>query len=261
MLPVGAVSEIPLDCQDSFAHPLGILGLAETDNIGKSGVRLLVIVSEAEAATNTDIEAEQCVILNDSNEADAIGKDVHIIGRRNGHGNLVLPWKVGETIQWFLLHGRAAAHLHFLSHLVAMHEENLMVCAGTRQTMVVDGVCVLYNLVHDLAAASGGVGGAEHISAHIAASGNCVHAASVDGPHGLLHIPLQHTMQLPSLTRCDLERCICEFLANIIHGNPLFGCAESTRHAHADHEAEGILDAHLLAFLSHVSVVLLVAPM
>mmetsp|Transcript_36944 Transcript_36944/g.83569 ORF Transcript_36944/g.83569 Transcript_36944/m.83569 type:complete len:307 (+) Transcript_36944:1293-2213(+) len=140
-----------------------------------------------------------------------------------------------------------------------MHEEDLMICSRARQAMVVDGVSVFHDLVHNLAAACSWVRSAEDISAHIAASCDGVHAASVDGPHGVLDVPLDNAMQLPCLTCSDLQGCVCELLANVVHGNPLLGCAVTARHTHTDHETECILDAHFLAFLAHVSVVLLVA--
>mmetsp|Transcript_58881 Transcript_58881/g.140485 ORF Transcript_58881/g.140485 Transcript_58881/m.140485 type:complete len:288 (-) Transcript_58881:727-1590(-) len=66
-------------------------------------------------------------------------------------------------------------------------------------------------------------------------------------------------MELPCLTSGNLQCGVCELLADVVHGNPLLGSAESTWHTNANHEAEGILDAKLLTLLAHVSVILLVA--
>mmetsp|Transcript_75651 Transcript_75651/g.180769 ORF Transcript_75651/g.180769 Transcript_75651/m.180769 type:complete len:253 (-) Transcript_75651:893-1651(-) len=104
-------------------------------------------------------------------------------------------------------------------------------------------------------------GGAEHVPANIAASSQRVHAGLVHGAHRSLHIALQDSMHLPSLSRGDLQSAIREVLANVIHGDPLLRCAEATRKAHTNHEGKSILYAHLLPFFAKVTVILLVAAM
>mmetsp|Transcript_28861 Transcript_28861/g.72881 ORF Transcript_28861/g.72881 Transcript_28861/m.72881 type:complete len:250 (-) Transcript_28861:1519-2268(-) len=142
-----------------------------------------------------------------------------------------------------------------------MHEEDLVIGSGAGQAVVMHGVGVAHDLIHELAAADRRVGGAHHVAAHVATSCERVHASAVDGPHGGLHVPLHDAMQLPRLARRDLERAIRVLPASVIHGQPLLGGAIPCWKPHADHEAEGILDAELLPLLPEIAVILLVAAM
>jgi hypothetical protein len=61
------------------------------NDISRSRVRLFVSVSYAHASTNGDIETGQVTLLiRDCNETEVIGKDICIIGGRNGDGNFKL---------------------------------------------------------------------------------------------------------------------------------------------------------------------------
>mmetsp|Transcript_109266 Transcript_109266/g.273695 ORF Transcript_109266/g.273695 Transcript_109266/m.273695 type:complete len:244 (-) Transcript_109266:607-1338(-) len=134
-----------------------------------------------------------------------------------------------------------------------------MVGSGAGQAVVMHGVGVAHDLIHELAAADRGIGGAHHVAAHVATSCQCVHASAVNGPHGGLYIPLDDAMQLPRLACRDLECAVSILPASVIHGQPLLGGAIPCWKPHADHEAEGILDAELLPLLPEIAVILLVA--
>mmetsp|Transcript_69389 Transcript_69389/g.144909 ORF Transcript_69389/g.144909 Transcript_69389/m.144909 type:complete len:445 (+) Transcript_69389:798-2132(+) len=261
VLSVGSVTEVALSDHDGFGDVLGVLGLAEADDIGQPGVRLLVVVGEAQATTNSDVEALQPVVLDDRNEASAMGEDIDVVAGRDGHSNLVLAREVGLAVQRFLFQGCGSHDLGLLCHLVSVHEEDLVVGSGSGQAVVVDGVGVGDDLVHHLAAADGGVGGAHHVSADVAASREGVHAGSVDGPHGVLHVALHDAVQLPGLSGGDLQGAVGVLAASLVHGQPLLGGAVASRQAHADHIAEGVLDAQLRSLLAQVAVVLLVGAM
>mmetsp|Transcript_182201 Transcript_182201/g.443392 ORF Transcript_182201/g.443392 Transcript_182201/m.443392 type:complete len:228 (-) Transcript_182201:409-1092(-) len=186
-------------------------------------------------------------------------KDVDVVGRRYRHGNLELPGQVRLAIQRLLLNGCAPKHLALLGHLFAVHQENLMVGTCTRQAMVMDGIGVAHNLIHEFTAAHGGVAGAEYVAAHVPAGCDGVHACTVDTTHGVLHVSLQHTMKLPSLASCDLQSPVRVASGDIVHGEPLLSGAITTGQAYTDHEAEGVLNAELLPLFAQVPIVLLVA--
>mmetsp|Transcript_82454 Transcript_82454/g.148809 ORF Transcript_82454/g.148809 Transcript_82454/m.148809 type:complete len:467 (+) Transcript_82454:1280-2680(+) len=115
------------------------------------------------------------------------------------------------------------------------------------------------DLVHDFLAAGPWVGGAQHVTANVAAGRDGVHASLVDGAHAALDVPLHNAVELPGLTSGDLQRAVGELAADVVHGQPLLSCAVAARQADSDHEAEGVLHAQLLSLLAHVTVILLVA--
>mmetsp|Transcript_71313 Transcript_71313/g.87479 ORF Transcript_71313/g.87479 Transcript_71313/m.87479 type:complete len:319 (+) Transcript_71313:651-1607(+) len=261
MFATSAVTKVTRDREDALAHILGITWLAESNDIRQPRVRFLIVVGEAQATTHSDVETQQLVILNDGNEACAVRKKVHIIAGWNGHCHLELAWQVSEAVQGFLLHWCRSHDLDFLSHFIALHQEDLMVCSRSWQAMVMDIVGVVQNLTVQLLAHNIRAGCAQHIAANIAACGHCVHASLVHGSHGVLDVPLEDSMHLPSLTGSDFQGSIGKILANVIHSYPLLSRAKATWQADTNHEAEGILNSHLLPFLTQISVILLVGTM
>mmetsp|Transcript_114790 Transcript_114790/g.225214 ORF Transcript_114790/g.225214 Transcript_114790/m.225214 type:complete len:241 (-) Transcript_114790:170-892(-) len=183
VLAVRAVAKVPLHGHDRLGDVLRVLRQAEADDVRQPRVRLLIVVREAEAAADGDVEALQLVVLDDRNEAAAVSEDVHVVARRDGNRDLELPRQVRLPVERLLLEGRRSEDLRFLGHLLTMHEEDLVVGTGPRQTVVMDRVSVVDNLLHDLPAASGWVGGAHDVAADVAARSQGVHARSVDGAH------------------------------------------------------------------------------
>mmetsp|Transcript_44984 Transcript_44984/g.97892 ORF Transcript_44984/g.97892 Transcript_44984/m.97892 type:complete len:248 (+) Transcript_44984:1250-1993(+) len=188
-------------------------------------------------------------------------KQVHIVAGWNCYGHLKFARQVRKAIQRLFFHRSGSHDLDFLSHLITLHQKNLVVSTRARQAVVMDVIGVVQNLRVEFFAANIWAGCAQHISANISTCGDSIHASLVHCSHSVLDISLQNSMDLPSLTRGDLQGSICKVLANVVHGNPLFRSAVSTRQADTNHEAEGILNTHLLALFSQVSVILLVAAM
>ena len=104
MLSAGTISEVTGDGEDALADVLRIPRLAEADNVRKARMSLLVVMRESKATTNCHVEAEQLAVLNDGDEACAVGEEVHVVAGRDGHRNLELSRQVGESIQRLLLH-------------------------------------------------------------------------------------------------------------------------------------------------------------
>eukprot|EP00438_Fugacium_kawagutii_P027168 Skav214897 [mRNA] locus=scaffold1561:86645:88001:+ [translate_table: standard] len=261
MLATGAVTKVPCNSQNAFAHIFGITRSAKANDISQPGVRFLVVVGESETTTHGHIETHQLVVLNDGNETSTVSEKVHIIAGWNGHCDFELARQVGQAIQWLLLHRRGSHDLDLLGHLVPLHQEDLVVGPGAWQAMVMDVIGVVQNLIVQFLAANIRAGCAQHIAAHITTCSQCVHAGFVHGSHGVLHISLQDSMHLPSLACGNLQGAVGEVLANVVHGNPLLSCAKATGQADTNHEAEGILDTHLLTLLAQIAVVLLVRSM
>mmetsp|Transcript_61252 Transcript_61252/g.189801 ORF Transcript_61252/g.189801 Transcript_61252/m.189801 type:complete len:510 (-) Transcript_61252:992-2521(-) len=225
VLAVRAVAEVALHREDSLADVLGVRRLAEADDLREAGEGLLVVVREPEAAAHGDVETLELAALNDGDEPAAVCKDVDVVGGRYGHGDLELARQVGLAVQWLLLDGRASEDLALLSHLLAVHQEDLVVGPRAGQAMVMDGVGVAHDLLHERAAADGGVGGAEDVAADVPAGRDGVHASTVHGAHGVLHVALEHAVELPGLTGGDLHRSVRVAAGDVVHGEPLLGRA------------------------------------
>ena len=114
----------------------------------------LVVVGESQATTHSHIETQQFAILNNGNEACTVCEKVHIIAGWNRHRDLELSGQVGQAIEWLLLHWRRSHDLDLLSHLIPLHQEDLMVCTRAGQAMVMDVIGVVQNLFVELFAAN-----------------------------------------------------------------------------------------------------------
>ena len=104
MLSPRTISEVTGHREDALADVLRISRLAEADNVREARMSLLVVVSESKATTNCHVEAKQLAVLNDGDEACAVGEEVHVVAGRDGHRNLELSRQVGESVQRLLLH-------------------------------------------------------------------------------------------------------------------------------------------------------------
>jgi hypothetical protein len=78
---------------------LALLWSAEADDVGGSRVGLLVAVRDTHSTTDRNIEASETTIAVDNgNEADVVGKDIDVIGRRYRNRNLELL----KCVRWMM---------------------------------------------------------------------------------------------------------------------------------------------------------------
>ena len=85
------VTVVPLHEHDLLRDVNTLLHSAEADDRAGSGVRLLVSVRDTHATADRDVEAsELAVLINDSNETKIVGKDIDVVVRRDGDGDLEL---------------------------------------------------------------------------------------------------------------------------------------------------------------------------
>src|SRR5271168_2238491 len=78
MLAVGAITKIAMDGEHSLRHLLQLVRRKETDHVGEARISLRIAVAPAHAAAHTQVVADQMVVLNDGDEAEAISEDVHV---------------------------------------------------------------------------------------------------------------------------------------------------------------------------------------
>ncbi len=99
------VAVITLGDHHGLSNLLALLVSAETNDVSKARVCLLVTVSDAHATSDCDIKACQLAIpIDDGDETQVVRKYIDVIGGRNGDGNFELvrsnesPWirKFGE---------------------------------------------------------------------------------------------------------------------------------------------------------------------
>jgi hypothetical protein len=85
------VTVVSLDQHNLLCHILTLLHCAKTEDIGSSGVRLLVSMRNTHSTSSSDIESgEFTVLVHDCDEADIIGEEVDVIRRGDGNGNFEL---------------------------------------------------------------------------------------------------------------------------------------------------------------------------
>ena len=98
VLAIGAVAEITLHQHHFFRDIDHLVHGAETDHIGEARIGLLVVVGGAHATADGDIETKEFAVLNDGDERKAVGEDVHVVGRRDGDGDLEFARQIGLAV-------------------------------------------------------------------------------------------------------------------------------------------------------------------
>jgi len=74
------VTIIPLDQHDFLCHIFSLFHCAETEDVGRSGIRLLVPMGYTHSTSSSDIESgESTFLIHNRYEADIIGKDVDVV--------------------------------------------------------------------------------------------------------------------------------------------------------------------------------------
>ena len=150
------VPVVSLDQHDFLRYVFSLLHCAETEDIGGSGVRLLVCVGYAHSTSSSHVEpGEFTVLTQDCDETDIVGEDVDVIRRRDGDGNfelkvcqhrrvdgmriVYLPRQVKFPIQWLNVLDRISSN-----HLLI--QPDLVIGGGLGDQMFADGLRELIHL-------------------------------------------------------------------------------------------------------------------
>ena len=93
MLAIGTIAEVALDHHHGLGNLQHLVGREEADEVREARIGLRLAMRGAEAATDGEVEAEQCpaFIIQDGDEAEILRVDVHVVVRRHHHGGLELP--------------------------------------------------------------------------------------------------------------------------------------------------------------------------
>lgn len=88
---LGTVTVISLNQHDLLRHNLTLFNGTESKDITQSGVSLLVPMCNTHTTTSGDIETRKfALLINDSDEADIVGKDINVVVRWYGNGDFEL---------------------------------------------------------------------------------------------------------------------------------------------------------------------------
>mmetsp|Transcript_23812 Transcript_23812/g.52453 ORF Transcript_23812/g.52453 Transcript_23812/m.52453 type:complete len:763 (+) Transcript_23812:1026-3314(+) len=258
MLAVAPAPMVTLHRDDHLRHVFCLVLLDEPQHGPEPGKRRAIIVGVAQAPADDDVEALQLVVLNDSDEPNIVGVDVHVVVRGDSHSHLEFTGEVGPAVQRLLLEGSAAADLVLLVRHGVVQDEDLVPGAGLGKAVVVDLLGVVHALIHQRRRRGHRIAGAANHPRDVPAGRNRIHACALDHSHALNQVVLLDPLQLPCLTSRDLQVGLAEGGGNLIDSTPLRSVAITCRLPHTNHEAESVLQTQSLTLRPHVPVILLV---
>ncbi|GJC94312.1 hypothetical protein ColKHC_03138 [Colletotrichum higginsianum] len=213
----------------------------------------LVRLDEAEHAANLGVEAlEVAVLALDGDQTNVVGVDVGVVVGRDGDGDLELSRQVGRSVQGLKVLDGVAGDLRL--GVVLVRKPDLVVGGGRGQQVVADllgagpDLLVVFGL--------GGQRAAHDVTVDITAGGDGGHERAVDGLHGGSQLALDDTVELKGLTGRELHGLVAKLVGNVVHLHPLLGGGDTTGQTATNHERVGGLQAHSLALVSDVAVVL-----
>ncbi|GJC78964.1 hypothetical protein ColLi_01801 [Colletotrichum liriopes] len=199
----------------------------------------LVRLDEAEHATDLGVEAlEVAVLALDGDQTNVVSVDVGVVV-----GGMAMRLEVLDSVTGDLGLG-----------VVLVRQPDLVVGGGRRQQVVAD----LLGAGPDLLVVLGlrGQRTAHDVTVDITAGGDGGHERAVDGLHGGPQLALDDTVELEGLTSGELHGLVAELVGNVVHLHPLLGSGDTAGQTATNHEGVGGLQAHGLALISDITVVL-----
>ena len=206
-------------------------------------------MGRAHAAAEGDVEADQCAILDDGNEAQVIGEHVHVVGGWHGESHLELARQVGAAVDRFLFLAAAGHEL--------LVQPDFVIGARIGQEVLRQHFGPL--LYFGMRARFMRVGRHHHVAVDVAARGQGIDQRGIDGLHGRLELALDHAVELERLARGDAQRVVGVLRSNGIQLQPLRWSDHAARRAGADHELVGRFQLLAATLIADIAVVLLIA--
>mmetsp|Transcript_23150 Transcript_23150/g.45554 ORF Transcript_23150/g.45554 Transcript_23150/m.45554 type:complete len:403 (-) Transcript_23150:1243-2451(-) len=263
-LPVGSVTVVSLHSQDRGEHVLGLLRRAEAEVVCHSGEGLGVSVRRSHAASHGHSEALEgtAVRVDDRHKPDAVGEDVNVVVGGDSHSDLEFSGQVRAAVDGLNSVGgsEGSGHKFLRVHRlrVALLEEDLVEGGRAGKAVVRKVLGNLLDVVVALRGAHSRNGSADHVSVHVTARGDGVHAGFVHLTDCRLEVLLQDAVELEGLTGRHLQMPYSVRVREGVHFQPLVGLADPPGKAHTGHERVGRLDAQLRTLRPVRPVVLLV---
>ncbi|GKT59472.1 hypothetical protein ColTof3_06811 [Colletotrichum tofieldiae] len=247
VLAVLAVAVVALDEHDLLAGDVDLVRLDEAEHATDLGVRLLVVVRGTHATTSEQVEAlEVAVLALDGDQTNVVSVDVGVVVGGDGDGDLELSGQRLEVLD------SVTGDLGL--GVVLVRQPDLVVGGGRRQQVVAD----LLGAGPDLLVVLGlrRQRTAHDVTVDITAGGDGGHERAVDGLHGGPQLALDDTVELEGLTSGELHGLVAELVGNVVHLHPLLGSGDTTGQTATNHEGVGGLQAHGLALVPDITVVL-----
>ncbi|GKT85628.1 LOW QUALITY PROTEIN: hypothetical protein Ct61P_03478 [Colletotrichum tofieldiae] len=210
----------------------------------------LVRLDEAEHATDLGVEAlEVAVLALDGDQTNVVSVDVGVVV--GGMAMVILNF-LGRSVQRLEVLDSVTGDLGL--GVVLVRQPDLVVGGGRRQQVVAD----LLGAGPDLLVVLGlrGQRTAHDVTVDITAGGDGGHERAVDGLHGGPQLALDDTVELEGLTSGELHGLVAELVGNVVHLHPLLGSGDTTGQTATNHEGVGGLQAHGLALVPDITVVL-----
>ena len=202
VLAVGTVAEIAVNREHGLHNFDKFFRFEKTDDIREARIGGIIAVAAAHAAADGDIVASESFVLDDGDEAEAIGENVLVIHRRNGERNL----EFSRQIRFAVKRVREIFVLRlFEIKLLAVNPDGV-ISPGLRRKRQGDAAAILKDLL-----AHPGVGGrgrGEHIAVHVAARGERGEQRFVDGFDDRAQVGLEDAVELDGLARGDTQRVV-----------------------------------------------------
>ena len=246
VLAVGAVAEIAVNREHGLRNFDKFFRFEKADDIREARIGGFIAVAAAHAAAHGEVVADEPVVFDDGDEAEAIREYVLVIHRRNGKRHL----EFSRQIRFAVKRVREIFVLRFFEiELLAVNPDGV-IGPGLRRERQGDALAILKDLLARLGV--GGRGRGEHIAVHVAARGERGEQRFVDGLDDRAQVGLEDAVELDGLARGDAHRVIAVAGRQIVEHAPLIGRHHAAGNAAADHHDV------FLAGLAQVAVILLV---
>ena len=203
-------------------------------------------MGHAKPSADQHVVARHPPLLGNSDEAQAIGKNVDVVARRQSHGDLELPGKISLSVNRF--------HDLFSHGNFFLIQPNFGIGGSTGRQVIVN----LLGQGKRLRMQTGleGIRRAHDVAVDVSAGRQGIQQSIVDLLHGLLEVPLENPMQLEGLAGRELEGAVGELVGELIDSEPLSPGADASRHSDPDHKGKSFFLSFLEQFLPLVAIVL-----
>lgn len=214
---------------------------------GGTRIGFLITVLDRQPAAHQQVKADQLAVFRYRHEVHIIGVQIDIVLRRDHHRRFEFTRQIGLAEDRFLVGGGD----------LFLIQPDLSIGAGTRQQMFRDLLRPLVGFGVQLRLKR--VRGAQHIAVHVVGGRQRVQANGVQHLMHRLHVLLQNTVELESLTVGQANTAVDGVIrGEFIDRLPLFGGDNAARQTAAQQHRVARLQFLRRAFRANIAVVLLV---
>ena len=254
MLAVGAVAPVALRGDDRFGHRDGLIRGAETEHVRGARIGVRLAMGHAHASAGHHVPARHIAdVVDDSDKAEIVGIEVHVVRRRHRDGDLEFPRQIGAAIDR-------------LDHFIGLRragdllavEPDLAIGAGARRQMIRDRL--RQGLRRGMRPRLIRVRIAHHVAIDVAAGRDGVEQLCVDLLQGRAQVRFDHAMELNGLAGRQPHRSIGIGARDPVEREPLRRGQDTAGDPHPQHESKGFLQLLAAPLRPQIAVVLKIHP-